>query len=58
MDKRSGYLAGAVVGANALVSQYVFDIDLGGFSWGLALMTLVFAIALLVTPADDKPSTD
>ena len=58
MEKRSGYLAGIVVGANALVAQYVFDINLGGFFWPLAVMTLIFAIAFVVTPADDKPPAD
>ena len=50
--KRSGFAAGAVTGASLLVSQYLFDIDFGSFGWGIALMTLAFAVAFIVTPAD------
>jgi hypothetical protein len=55
MDKRSGYLAGVIVGASVLVSQYVFDLDLGAFVWPIAAMTVIFAAALFVTPKDENP---
>jgi hypothetical protein len=58
MDRRSGYRAGVIAGASALVSQYVFDIDLGAFVWGIALMTLGFAVALVVTPPDSSTPPD
>lgn len=58
MDKRSGYLAGVIVGASALVSQYVFDLDLGAFIWPLAAMTVIFAVAFIVTPADGQEPGD
>jgi len=50
--KRSAYAAGAVTGTSLLVSQYLFDVDFGGFAWGIALMTLAFALAFIVRPAD------
>lgn len=58
MSKRSSYGAGAVVGASSLVMQYVFDIDLGSFVWGIALMTLGFAVAFIVTPAESQEPGD
>ncbi|MFO6429948.1 hypothetical protein ACLBKT_07620 [Erythrobacter sp. W302b] len=58
MDKRDGYLAGVIAGASMLVSQYAFDIDFGPFIWGIALMTLGFAVAYIVTPKDSAPSDD
>lgn len=41
-----------------LVSQYVFDIDFGAFIWGIALMTVGFAAAYIVTPANEEPKPD
>ncbi|MCL9983423.1 MAG: hypothetical protein NBV60_09730 [Erythrobacter sp.] len=58
MEKRSAYLAGVVVGANALIAQYVFNLGLGPFIWPLAVMTLVFAVAFIVTPADGREPGD
>ena len=58
MGKRDGYLAGVIAGASMVVSQYVFDIELGPFIWGIALMTLGFAVAYIVTPKQSAPSDD
>lgn len=41
-----------------LVSHYVFDIDFGAFIWGIALMTVGFAAAYIVTPANEEPKPD
>ena len=58
MKKRSGYQAGVIAGASLLVSHYVFDIDFGAFIWGIALMTVGFAAAYIVTPANEEPKPD
>ena len=58
MDKRQGYLVGVIAGASMLVQQYVFDIDFGPFIWGIALMTVGFTVAYIVTPKDEAPSGD
>ena len=54
MDKRGTYRAGVIAGALMLVSQYAFDIDFGPFIWAIALMTVAFAVAFIVTPAEDR----
>lgn len=58
MNNRSAYLAGIVVSGTALLSQYVFNIDLGGFVWGLVVMLLVFAAAFITSPSGKEPSDD
>jgi len=58
VNKRSGYQAGVIAGASLLVSQYVFNIDFGAFIWGIALMTVGFAVAYIVTPASEEPTPD
>ena len=58
MDRRKAYLAGVIAGACMQVQHFVFDIDFGPFIWAGAVMTVGFAIAYIVTPAEAAPPAE
>ncbi|TAD77597.1 MAG: hypothetical protein EAY70_08265 [Sphingomonadales bacterium] len=58
MDKRSVYRAGALAGGSLLALFTIFGLDIGSFVWGIALMTLSFAVASYVTPPEDSDTSE